>query len=255
MTNGRGSLVWLVGASSGIGAALAGQLLTAGYRVAVSSRRIERLRELGGEVSGTTENFGAFPVDVTNEQAVHVCVEAIEAQMGPIEIAIINAGDYAPMPLEAFDTRLFRRLIEVNYMGVVNCLAALLPVLIPRGAGQILVTASIAGYRGLPLAAPYSASKAAVINLAESLQPELYQRGVRMRVINPGFVDTPLTQKNRFRMPFLMTTEAAARRIIAALEHDHFEVAFPRRFAWLMKVLRCLPYRIYFPLVKRITRA
>lgn len=247
-------LVWLIGASSGIGAALAGQLLGAGYRVAVSSRRVERLRALAVEVAGSAENFGVFPLDVTDEAAVRTCVQAIETEMGPIDIAIINAGDYQPMPLDGFDTGLFRRLIEVNYIGVVNCLGALLPVMIPRAAGQILVTASIAGYRGLPLAAPYSASKAAAINLAESLQPELHKQGVRMRVINPGFVDTPLTRKNHFRMPFLISPAVAAQRIINALERDHFEIAFPRRFAWLMKLLRCLPYRFYFPLVNRITQ-
>ena len=255
MSIGSGRLVWLIGASSGIGASLAGQLLSAGYRLAVSARRAERLQALGSGVSATAGTFGVYPVDVTDEAALQVCVEVIEAEMGPIDIAIINAGDYSPMPLADFDTALFRRLIEVNYLGTVNCIAALLPVLIPRGAGQILVTASIAGYRGLPLAAPYSASKAAAINLAESLQPELRKQGVRMRVINPGFVDTPLTQKNRFRMPFLMTPEAAARRIVRQLERDQFEIAFPRRFVWLMKVLRCMPYRIYFPLVSRITQA
>lgn len=254
--NGQpGALVWLIGASSGIGAALAGQLRAAGYRVAVSARRAERLHALGAENPGTAENFAVFPVDVTDESAVVACVADIEAAMGPIDSVIINAGDYSPMPLAAFDTVLFRRLMEVNYFGVVNCLAALLPVMLPRRTGQILITASIAGYRGLPLGAPYGASKAAAINLAEALQPELRRQGLHLRVINPGFVDTPLTRKNSFRMPFLMTPEAAARRIVRALARDHFEIAFPWRFAWLMKLLRCLPYRLYFPLVSRITQA
>lgn len=252
--SGRGHrLVWLIGASSGIGAALAGELLSAGYRVALSARRAERLNALRADLNGTLENCGVFPVDVTDEAALSTCVKAIEAEMGAIDFAIINAGDYQPMPLTEFDVGLFRRLMEVNYLGVVNSLAALLPVMLPRGAGQILVTASIAGYRGLPLAAPYSASKAAAINLAEALQPELRKQGIRIRVINPGFVDTPLTKKNDFRMPFLITPESAAARIVAQLEDDHFEIAFPRRFAWLMKLLRCLPYRLYFPLVNRMT--
>lgn len=252
--SGRGCrLVWLIGASSGIGAALAGQLLSAGYRVALSARRAERLNALRVGLNGTVENCGVFPVDVTDEAALSACVKAIEAEMGAIDFAIINAGDYQPMALTEFDVDLFRRLMDVNYLGVVNCIAALLPVMLPRGAGQILVTASIAGYRGLPLAAPYSASKAAAINLAEALQPELRKQGIRIRVINPGFVDTPLTKKNDFRMPFLITPESAASRIVAQLERDHFEIAFPRRFAWLMKLLRCLPYRLYFPLINRMT--
>ncbi len=255
MADRPGRLVWLIGASSGIGAALAGELVSAGYRIAVSARRAERLRALAVGVTATEDTFGVFPVDVTDAAAVGACVDAIEARMGPIDIAIVNAGDYTPMALEAFDAQLFRRLMEVNYMGAVNCLAALLPVMIPRRAGQILVTASIAGYRGLPLAAPYSASKAATINLAEALQPELRKQGVRIRLINPGFVDTPLTRKNNFRMPFLMTPAAAAQRVVKSLERDTFEIAFPRRFAWLMKLLRCMPYRLFFPLVKRITKA
>lgn len=255
MTARPGRLVWLIGASSGIGAALASELVSAGYRIAVSARRAERLSALGVGLAAAEDAFAVFPVDVTDEAAVRVCVDAIEAQMGPIDIAIFNAGDYTPMALEAFDTQLFRQLMDVNYMGAVNCLAALLPVMIPRGTGQILVTASVAGYSGLPLAAPYSASKAAAINLAEALQPELRKQGVRIRLINPGFVDTPLTRKNRFRMPFLMTPAAAAQRVVKALERDQFEIAFPRRFVWLMKLLRCLPYRLYFPLVNRITQA
>jgi short-subunit dehydrogenase len=250
----RGRLVWLIGASSGIGAELAGQLLAAGYRVAASARRADRLGELAQAQRAASAAYGVFPVDVTDAQAVHSCVQAIEAGMGPIDIAIVNAGDYAPMPVAAFDIDLFRRLIEVNYLGAVNCLAALLPRLTARGNGQILLTASVAGYRGLPLAAPYSASKAAVINLAESLQPELRKLGVQLRIINPGFVDTPLTRKNRFPMPFLMTPAAAARRILEGLDSERFEIAFPRRFVWLMKLLRCLPYRVYFPLIGRITR-
>lgn len=248
-------LVWLIGASSGIGAALAGQLLAAGYRVAASARRGERLRALRAGLSASADDFGVFPVDVTDSDAAHEVAGAIEVAMGPIDIAIINAGDYRPMPLAEFDIALFRQLIDVNYLGVVHCVAALLPPMLARRAGQILVTASIAGYRGLPLAAPYSASKAAAINLAEALAPELRKAGVHIRVINPGFVDTPLTRKNSFRMPFLLAPDAAARRIVAGLNGSSFEIAFPRRFAWLMKLLRCLPYRLYFPLVSRITRA
>ena len=247
--------VWLIGASSGIGAALADELLAAGYRLAVSARREKPLRALGEGRGTANQDLRVFPVDVTDAQAVHACAQSVEAEMGPIDCVIINAGDYQPMPLDAFDVDLFRRLIDVNYMGVVHCLAALLPILVPRGTGQILITASVAGYRGLPLAAPYSASKAATINLAEALQPELQRAGVQIRLINPGFVDTGLTRKNRFAMPFLLQPENAAKRILRQLERENFEIAFPRRFVWLMKLLRCLPYRLYFPLVSRMTGA
>ena len=200
-------VLWLVGASSGIGRCLAQQLVAAGWQVAASARRAGKLEAL---------------VDAAGQRE--------------------------------FDAALFRRLVEVNYMGAVHCLDALLPLLRERGRGQVLLTASVAGYRGLPLAAPYSASKAALINLGEALQPELASAGVRMRVINPGFVDTQLTSKNRFGMPFLMTADQAARRIVNQLDRKGFEIAFPRRFVWQLKLLRCLPYGAYFPLVKWMTR-
>jgi len=244
-------LVWLVGASSGIGAALVDRLQQSGYRLAISARRAGHLQLMADAAAPGA--IGVFPLDITDEAAVTAAVAAIETTMGDIGIVIINAGDYTPMPVEEFETGLFRRLVEVNYLGVVNCLAALLPVFKSRGDGQILVTASIAGYRGLPQAAPYCASKAATINLAEALRPELLQLGIQLRLINPGFVDTPLTRKNRFRMPFLMSPDAAARRIVKQLQRTNFEIAFPRRFVWLMKLMRCLPYSLYFPLVRRVT--
>jgi len=250
-TEARG-LVWLVGASSGIGRALAMRLATAGWRVAVSARRREGLQQLVTRVP--EGRLQAFPLDVTQLEQVRQVVRNIEHDMGAIDIAILNAGDYQPMALEDFDVALFRRLMEVNYLGVVHCLDALLPVLRGRGRGQVLITASVAGYRGLPQAAPYGASKAALINLAESLQPEMARAGIALRVINPGFVDTPLTRKNAFAMPFLMTPEQAAWTIVRRLEGGGFEISFPRLFIWQLKLMRCLPYRLYFFLVRKVTR-
>ena len=250
-TRPRGVL-WLVGASSGIGRCLVQQRAAAGWRVAACARSVERLDQLAA--SAGQESVRSYPLDVTDGAAVAATVACIEDEWGPIEVAILNAGDYEPMPLEQFDAALFQRLMEVNYMGAVHCLDALLPRLRQRRGGQLLLTASVSGYRGLPSGAPYSATKAALINLAEALQPELASQGVRIRVINPGFVDTPLTRKNRFAMPFLMTAEQAATRIVAKLEGSGFEIAFPRRFVWLLKLLRCLPYPVYFALVRRMTR-
>jgi NAD(P)-dependent dehydrogenase (short-subunit alcohol dehydrogenase family) len=246
-----GRVLWLVGASSGIGRCLALQLAAAGWQVAASARSAERLNELAGAAPGG--RVQSYPLDVTDAAAVSATVARIEVDLGPIELAILNAGDYEPMPLADFDAGLFRRLMEVNYMGAVHCLDALVPRLRQRRRGQLVLTASVSGYRGLPRGAPYSATKAALINLAEALQPELASEGVRMRVINPGFVDTPLTRKNRFAMPFLMSAEQAAARIVTKLDAGSFEIAFPRRMVWLMKLLRCLPYGVYFALVKRMT--
>lgn len=249
--DGRG-LVWLVGASSGIGRALALRLVTDGWRLAVSARGADALQRL--VVQAGAARVRAYPLDVTEAGRVREVVSRVERDMGSIDIALLNAGDYEPMPLEAFDSALFRRLMEVNYLGVVHCLDALLPVMRARARGQILVTASVAGYRGLPQAAPYGASKAALINLAESLQPEMARAGITLRLINPGFVDTPLTRKNAFSMPFLITPERAAAHIAGKLERGGFEISFPRLFVWQLKLLRCLPYRWYFFLVRKLTR-
>ncbi|EHQ53134.1 short-chain dehydrogenase/reductase SDR [Ectothiorhodospira sp. PHS-1] len=244
-------LVWLVGASTGIGKALALRLAATGRRVAVTSRSRERLQALAEQspVAGAIE---VFPGDVTDTRGLADVAAQIESRMGPIGTAVFNAGDYEPMGLEDFDPDLFRRIIEVNYLGVVNGLAAVMPFMLSRGEGRILVTASLAGYRGLPRAAPYGASKAAVINMAESLQPELAMRGVQLRVINPGFVKTPMTDKNRFHMPFLMESDAAVDAIMKGLEGKGFEISFPRPFALIMKSLRILPHRLFLALTRRM---
>jgi short-subunit dehydrogenase len=189
---------------------------------------------------------------VTDSDTVAQAVTAIEAEHGPLEAVVLNAGDYEPMAAAEFDADLFRRLMEVNYFGVVYALDALLPVMTARARGQILINASLSAYRGLPRAAPYGASKAALLNLAEALHSELQGSGVRVRVINPGFVKTALTDKNRFTMPFLVSPEAAARAIAAGLERSRFEITFPLRFALLMKLLRCLPYGLYFRVTGRL---
>lgn len=247
-------VVWLVGASTGIGRALALRLAAAGWCVAVTSRSRDKLEVLAAESSGPGR-IQVFPGDVTDDAGLKVLVEDIEAQLGAVDMAILNQGDYEPMGLEAFDPALFRRIVEINYLGVVNGLAAIMPPMIQRGRGRILVTASLAGYRGLPRAAPYSASKAAVINLAESLQPELAQKGVSLRLINPGFVKTPMTDKNQFKMPFLIETDAAVDAIMKGLDRKGFEISFPRPFAIIMKTLRLLPYGLFLWFTRRMVKA
>ena len=240
------SVAWLVGASSGIGQALALALAEAGWKVAISARRIEPLQAM----QARNPLLIPYPLDVTDVQSLYHAAAAITRELGDIELCVLNAGDYTPMPLADFDPALFRKLCDVNYLGVVNGLDAILPLMLARGRGQILLTASIAGYRGLPKSAPYSASKAAVISLAESLHLELKAKGVLLRVVNPGFVRSPLTDKNTFKMPFLMEVEEAAQAIMRDLPRQNFEIAFPKRFAYLMKVLRILPYWLYFKLTK-----
>lgn len=243
-------VAWLIGASSGIGRALAFRLAQAGWRVAVSARSEGSLQEMQSQQATLTP----FPLDVTDTASLAKAYSAICSELGTIELCIVNSGGYDPMPLEKFELELFRKLCEVNYMGVVNALDCILPDMLQRGSGRILLTASIAGYRGLPKSAPYSASKAAVINLAESLHLELKAKGVSLRVINPGFVRSPLTDKNEFNMPFLIEPEEAAAAIMKELDGSHFEITFPKPFALIMKTLRILPYWLYFRLTRKAAK-
>lgn len=247
----RPRLAWITGGGSGIGRQVALQLVDRGWRVAVSGRTEARLEETR-RLTDRPEAVIPMVLDVTDPQAVRALVERLCKDHGVPELAILNAGDYRPMGLADFDLDLFHRLTRVNYLGAVNCLAALLPALRSVGTGQILLTASLSGYRGLPRAAPYGATKAALISLAESLHNELRAEGIRLRVVNPGFVRSELTDKNDFKMPFLLEPEAAARHIVRGIERDGFEIAFPLPFVAILKLLRLLPYRLYFPLTRRM---
>lgn len=237
-------VAWITGASTGIGRKMAEQLLAAGVKVAVSARSSERLRDMG-------EGALAVPLDVTDSRACVSAVEQIEATLGPIDLAVFGAGTYAPVRADHIDVQVFAHTMETNYMGVVNCLAAVTPPMLARRHGHVSWIASVAGYMGLPKAAAYGPTKAALINLAESLEPELRLKGVSLSVINPGFVATPLTAQNDFEMPFLMQPDEAARRSIAGLAAGRFEVAYPRRFVFILRALRLLPYPLFFRLITR----
>lgn len=245
-------VAWVTGGGSGIGRSLAFALKDLGWEVVISGRNSERLIETVKESGG--DNMHLIPLDVTNKGAVKQVVDSIQKEYGQIDLAFLNAGDYSPMKLEDFDLDLFHKLINVNYLGVVNCLSALLPDMRRQHRGEILITASLSGYCGLPGAAPYGASKAALISLAESLHPELIREGVSLRLINPGFVATELTDKNRFKMPFLITPEEAAKAIMKNLPSGNFEIRFPTGFALIMNFLKFLPYSLYFLLMRRLLK-
>lgn len=246
------SLVWITGASSGIGEALARRFARDGRRVVISARRDDILDALARECP---ERLLPWPLDVSDARAVAQAVPAIEAMHGPVGLAVLNAGTHRPMSAGNFDIAAFRRLVGVNLMGVVHCLDALLAPMGRRGAGHIAVVASLAGYGGLPTAAAYGATKAALINLCEALKLDCDALGIKLQLVNPGFVATPLTERNEFPMPFLMPVDRAVDRFVAGLASSRFEIAFPRRFAFLMKLLRLLPYRLYFRIVRGITRS
>ncbi len=236
--------MWITGASTGIGREIALQLTALGVAVAASARSVEKLNKLEPGVR-------TYPLDVTDQSAVSATVEQIERDLGPIDLAIMGAGTYTPVAADRFDPTIFKHTMAANYFGVVNCLAAILPRMLKRKGGHIAWIGSVAGYRGLPKAAAYGPSKAALINLAECLKPELDLNGVTVSVINPGFVETPLTAQNDFPMPFLMTAPLAARLTIQGLVRKRFEIAYPLRFVAILKFARVLPYALYFWLLRR----
>jgi NAD(P)-dependent dehydrogenase (short-subunit alcohol dehydrogenase family) len=236
--------VWITGASTGIGREIAIQLAQQGVTVAASARSADKLASLG-------HGIHPFPLDVTDKDAVMAAAAEIETQLGPIDLALFGAGTYAPADIGNLDPAQFATTMSVNYMGVINGLAAVLPRMRKRRAGHIAWIASVAGYRGLPKAAAYGPTKAALINLAESLKPELELLDIKTSVINPGFVETPLTEQNDFKMPFLMQPEEAARLTIEGLKRGRFEIAYPWQFVTMLKIGRLLPYNLYFRMIRR----
>lgn len=244
--------VWITGASSGIGEALALRMARHGWTVSASARRAERLAELEQAGAALPGRIIATPIDITDATAVQTAVRHMEAERGPLDIAVLNAGTYWPTPAATFDAADAERMIAVNLTGTLNCLAPLLDVMRPRGSGRIAIVASVAGIFGLPNAAAYTASKAGLIGLAQSLKPELDQCGITLQIVNPGFVRTPLTDKNEFPMPFLMELEDAAEAFYQGLQGRSFEIAFPRRMAWSMRLLRWMPYAISFAITRRM---
>lgn len=244
-------IVWITGASSGIGRALALEMARDGWTVAASARRREQLEELAAE--GPDGAIKVCPVDVTDADAVVETVRRIENEHGSLDCVVLAAGTHTPQTLEDFRVEDYRALLDLNVMGVVNCVGAVVPGFRSRKAGHLVVVSSVAGYRGLPQAPGYGASKAALINLTESLKFELDHLGVKTQVVCPGFVRTPLTDKNPFPMPFLMEVEDAARAMYRGMQGGAFEVTFPKRFAYILKCLGLLPDGLYFRLVHKAT--
>lgn len=247
-----GLRVWIAGASTGIGAALARRLLEAGAQVAVSARSGERLRAAYADFN---ERVLVLPADVTDAEALHTAARSIEARWGGIDLVVAMAGAYAPMRADAFNLAAARQIVDVNLQGVFNLFDAVQPGLLARGNGHFCIVASVAGYGGLPNSLAYGATKAACINLAQSLWLDLRGCGIAVSVVNPGFVRTPLVAANRFPMPFIITAEEAAERILQGLARGAFEIHFPRAFSWLLKILNALPHGLYLRLVKKATGA
>ncbi|MEQ1532606.1 MAG: SDR family NAD(P)-dependent oxidoreductase [Sideroxydans sp.] len=241
--------VWLIGASSGIGAALARELRGCGAKLALSARNAEALQLLAADdVSALV-----LPFDITQSAGALLARDEILAKWGGVDLVLVVAGTYQKMRAEDFDLTAAKQLVETNLNGTLNCLDAVLPTLLAQGYGGIGIVASVAGLSGLPQALIYGPTKAALINLCESLYLDLHARGIAVYLINPGFVATPLTAKNDFTMPALISAETAAHEIVRGIERGEFHIHFPRRFTNWLRLLRLLPYRLYFWLIHKVT--
>ena len=243
-----GQRVWIVGASSGIGAALARALAARGAWVALSARRREALEDIAAACGGEAL---VEPMDVTCPEDFERVRERLLAAWGRLDLVVFNAGTYRPLRAGELTPQAIRDTLHTNLLGIMDGVAAVVPLFTRQGRGGVALVGSVAGYGGLPKATVYGPGKAALINFAETLYLDLAPQGVSVFIINPGFVATPLTAQNDFDMPALISAEDAARRIVRGFAGGAFEIHFPQRFTRVMKLLRWLPDRLYFSLVSR----
>jgi len=246
----QGRWAWVIGASSGIGRATAAALHAQGARVVVSARQADALEAFAREHAGSV----ALPLDVTRPDDVHAAAQAVHQLAGGAPALVLYcAGHYQAQRATQFDRAEMERHLDINYRGVLHVLDAMLPMLTAARRGHVSLVGSVAGYRGLPLSLAYGPTKAALNNLAENLYLDLHPLGLGVSIVNPGFVDTPLTAQNGFAMPALITPEEAARHMLKGWAQGRFEMNFPRRFTAWMRLLRCLPDAWYFAAVRRAT--
>ena len=245
----RDRVVWVVGASSGIGRATASQLHAQGARVVVSARNEQALQDFVASHAGSE----AQVLDVTSPGAAAAALQQLLVRHGKLDMLLYCAGHYKPMRAQAFDLDDMLRHLDVNYVGALRVLAAVLPALLQQGHGHISLVGSVAGYRGLPNALAYGPTKAALHHLAEALHLDLRPNGIGVSVVNPGFVATALTADNGFDMPALLTPEQAAQEMRRGWARGRFELHFPKRFTLWLQLLRLLPHSLYFPAVRRFT--
>lgn len=244
--------VWIVGASTGIGAALADALHSRQAKVAISARSEDKL-------SAMVTRFGAsraisLPLDITKVETIKAAEQELVEAWGGYDLVVFMAGDYNAMRAWEIDLDVAKKMIDVNWGGFMNGLSVVIPRFMQAKSGGIALVSSVAGYRGLPKSLIYGPTKAALINLAETMYIDLKEKGLDVYLICPGFVKTPMTDKNDFEMPSLITPEAAALEIINGFEKGEFEIHFPKRFTNMLKILRHLPYSLYFAAIKKSTK-
>lgn len=250
----KDAVVWVTGASSGIGEALLGPLVARGARVAISARRAETLEATARAWRERGADVRAFPLDVTDRHATMATVKAIEQAFGRVDLAILNAGGHVKGSGGRFDAQQYVDNMTLNFSSLVYGIEAVLPGMLARGQGHIAGISSLSGYRALPAAGAYGASKAAVSYMLDAIRFDLEPRGITVTNVTPGFIRTPLTDRNRFHMPFLMEVEPAAEYLVSRLERRAREVHFPKPLSWTMKVLRVIPYPLYQWIIGRATR-
>lgn len=244
-----GKRVWVIGASTGIGAALARRLIRAGARVALSARDAGRL----AEVAGLSPQACLCPLDVAEPGALQRVATDIAARWGGVDAVFFVAARYRAVRAWELETDDIDATLRTNVAAVMHGCAAVLPAMLERGSGALVIVSSVAGYRGLPKALVYGASKAALINFAEALYLDLHPRGLGVHLVCPGFVETPLTANNDFHMPALISPDEAAGHILSGLRRGDFHIHFPKRFTRWLLLLRLLPGRLYFAAVRKVT--
>jgi short-subunit dehydrogenase len=241
-------IIWITGASSGIGRALAIKFANEGWIVAASARRENLLQEL----NKINENIYSFPLDVTNIDQCKTVFKSIVEKFKDIEISIFGTGIHDPESEKEFSLEKIRKIMEVNYFGTMNSINSVYSYYNNKKSGQISIVSSVAGYRGLPAAGAYCASKSALTSFTESLHFEMKRKNVRVSLVSPGFIKTPMTDQNDFPMPMIKSPEFAAKKIYTGLvKKKGFEIHFPKTFTYIMKLLSILPSSIYFKIVEK----
>lgn len=236
-----GKTYWIVGASEGLGEALARQLHQAGARLILSARSVDRLTDVAKSASGAQ----CVPMDVTDAASVTQAM----TQIGDLDGVIYCVGQYDPVPATEWQPQAVEMMCEANFMGAVRVLGHVVPRFVAKDRGHVVLIGSLAGHRGLPGSVGYGASKAALMHLGESLQADLRDTGLRVQVVNPGFIRTRLTAKNGFRMPMIQTPETAAQNVMAAMRSNRLEVNFPVPFSWVFTLGKRLPKSLFWRII------
>lgn len=246
--------IWIVGGSSGIGLELVKKWLEQGHFVVASARHASDTKELFALKQIYDTQLQIVDIDVTSQDSVSKAVYQAWRRFDGLDVWFYNAAVYEVMSVEEWNVAHFQAMMQVNYLGAVRVMTELIPYFEAQKSGRWIWNASLSSYFGLPLGGGYSAPKAALVNLAEALQPELIQKGIALQVINHGFVKTRLTQKNTFEMPELMSPEYTAQRIIDETQKAYrFEIHFPFKLSTFLQALRIFPYRISLWLTKKLT--